>query len=91
MFKCHVCGSTAARNQLVSEVFTPSHGRAFMRFSATEVLPGSAIQNDTALIEYVRAHSYTVHHPVSTCRMGSDDMAVVDPRLARSTTGRKDG
>ncbi len=54
---------------------------AFARFRARESLPGVAAQDDAALSEYVRAHSYTVHHPVSTCRMGSDDAAVVDPSL----------
>ena len=37
--------------------------------------------SDAELAAYVRAEAYTVHHPVSTCRMGSDAAAVVDPEL----------
>jgi choline dehydrogenase-like flavoprotein len=54
---------------------------AFARFGATEVSPGPGVQDDAALTAYIRAASYTVHHPVSTCRMGVDDEAVVDARL----------
>ena len=31
--------------------------------------------------EFLRLHASTYHHPVGTCRMGSDDLAVVDPGL----------
>jgi choline dehydrogenase-like flavoprotein len=44
---------------------------------AEELMPGSA--NVTA---HIRAHASTHFHPVGTCRMGIDDMAVVSPRLA---------
>ncbi|HEY8507948.1 MAG TPA: GMC oxidoreductase, partial [Steroidobacteraceae bacterium] len=37
--------------------------------------------SDEDLINYIRAAAYTVHHPVSTCRMGNDPMAVVDAQL----------
>jgi choline dehydrogenase len=47
-----------------------------------EVLPGSSVVSDEALIEDFRKRSGTVYHPVSTCRMGPDaGRAVVDPRL----------
>ena len=39
------------------------------------------MQSDAQLAAYVRAEAYTVHHPVSTCRMGTDALAVVDPQL----------
>ncbi|HEY0342049.1 MAG TPA: GMC family oxidoreductase N-terminal domain-containing protein, partial [Steroidobacteraceae bacterium] len=54
---------------------------AFAEYRATEAAPGEAAQSDAALIDYVRAQAYTVHHPVSTCRMGTDADAVVDPEL----------
>ncbi|GIL00673.1 MAG: choline dehydrogenase [Alphaproteobacteria bacterium] len=38
-------------------------------------------ESDAELIEHIRARADTVYHPVGTCRMGTDDMAVVDPRL----------
>jgi len=54
---------------------------AFARFSATEVAPGPAVQDDAALEAYIRRTAATVHHPVSSCRMGRDDLAVVDDQL----------
>ena len=54
---------------------------AFAKYAAHEAAPGSAVASDTELAAYVRAQAYTVHHPVGTCRMGSDAAAVVDPRL----------
>jgi choline dehydrogenase-like flavoprotein len=54
---------------------------AFAAYRAQETSPGSAAQSDAELAAYVRAEAYTVHHPVSTCRMGNDAAAVVDPQL----------
>jgi choline dehydrogenase len=50
-------------------------------FVAEELLPGAAAQTDEALVEHIRATSQTLYHPVSTCRMGTDREAVVDPQL----------
>lgn len=36
---------------------------------------------DAGLMADIRARADTIYHPVGTCRMGSDDMAVVDPQL----------
>ena len=54
---------------------------AFARYRAIEVQPGPAAQDETALAEYVRRAAYTVHHPVGSCRMGTDANAVVDAQL----------
>jgi choline dehydrogenase-like flavoprotein len=54
---------------------------AFRTYHAQETSPGSAAISDADLAAYVRAEAYTVHHPVSTCRMGNDAAAVVDPQL----------
>lgn len=49
---------------------------------ADELKPGSVIRSDGELIADIRARSYSVFHPVGTCRMGPDPAsAVVDPRL----------
>jgi choline dehydrogenase-like flavoprotein len=53
----------------------------FAKYRATEVSPGPSITTDEELAAYVRRMSSTVHHPVSSCRMGVDDLAVVDPEL----------
>jgi choline dehydrogenase-like flavoprotein len=36
---------------------------------------------DDVLIDEIRLRAGTVYHPVGTCKMGVDEMAVVDPRL----------
>ncbi len=54
---------------------------AFAARSAGELWPGPTVAQDTAVAEYARATGGSVFHPVGTCRMGTDDAAVVDPRL----------
>lgn len=43
--------------------------------------PGPGVRSDEELLEYARNRSQTIYHPVGTCKMGSDPMAVVDERL----------
>jgi choline dehydrogenase-like flavoprotein len=54
---------------------------AFSRYRSVEFLPGASAQSEEALKDYIRRGSATVHHPASTCRMGADAHAVVDPDL----------
>ncbi len=37
--------------------------------------------SDDTLMREIRARADTIYHPVGTARMGTDDMAVVDPQL----------
>jgi len=46
-----------------------------------EVAPGPNVETDAQILAVLRQGSYTVRHPVGSCRMGTDDMAVVDPQL----------
>ena len=46
-----------------------------------EVDPGAKVSTDEELLNYCRARGSTIYHPTSTCRMGSDPLAVVDQRL----------
>ena len=46
-----------------------------------EIAPGSALGSDGELLDWVRETAETTYHPVGTCRMGSDPMAVVDDTL----------
>jgi choline dehydrogenase len=39
------------------------------------------VQSDDEIADFIRSSSYTVHHQVGTCRMGSGAEAVVDPQL----------
>ncbi len=44
---------------------------SFAPYRAVEVQPGQGVNDDAALIEYVRRASGTVHHPCGSCRMGA--------------------
>ena len=46
-----------------------------------EVRPGPDAQSDDALLEHIAKLGATSYHPVGTCKMGNDPMAVVDERL----------
>ena len=46
-----------------------------------EIGPGSDKQSDDELNEYIRSKAETAYHPCGTCKMGVDDMAVVDENL----------
>jgi choline dehydrogenase len=46
-----------------------------------ETIPGRDCVTDDELAAFLAENLRTAHHPVGTCRMGSDDMAVVDPEL----------
>jgi choline dehydrogenase len=54
---------------------------AFKPWLKEERIPGPALQSDTELEQFVRATAETEYHPVGTCKMGGDAMAVVDERL----------
>jgi choline dehydrogenase len=51
------------------------------RFIAEEFQPGPAVASDIQLLDYARQRGGTVYHPTSTCKMGVDSLAVVDPEL----------
>ncbi len=55
--------------------------KALGPFVAREVLPGPDCDGDDDLLDYACRSAKTDHHPVGTCRMGHDDMAVVTPEL----------
>ncbi|HSI00402.1 MAG TPA: GMC family oxidoreductase N-terminal domain-containing protein [Reyranella sp.] len=46
-----------------------------------EIAPGAQFQTDEELLDWVRNNAETTYHPVGTCKMGIDPMAVVDPEL----------
>ena len=55
--------------------------RSFALYCGAEYCPGSSVQSDDALAEYVRRSAETVYHPAGTCKMGRDSLGVVDDRL----------
>jgi choline dehydrogenase len=58
-----------------------AHSKAFAAYRGQEVLPGAAVTTDAEISEFVRGALQTLYHPVGTCKMGNDEMAVVDSRL----------
>jgi choline dehydrogenase-like flavoprotein len=53
--------------------------KALQPFVLAERLPGPGRITEADLVEYASRNAKTDHHPVGTCRMGRDAMAVVDP------------
>ena len=54
---------------------------ALSRFIVREHVPDNDPQTDDELLDAARNVSQTIYHPTSTCRMGQDELAVVDERL----------
>jgi choline dehydrogenase len=55
--------------------------KALARFAPEEWLPGPTFESDADLQRAAGDLGTTIFHPVGTCRMGSDELAVVDDRL----------
>lgn len=51
------------------------------RYIRGEADPGTDAQRDDELLDFARRKGGTIHHPVGTAKMGSDEMSVVDARL----------
>jgi len=62
--------------------------RALRPYVAEERDPGPSVESDADLLAFVRARGTTIFHPTSSCRMGVDDAAVVDPALRVKGVGR---
>jgi choline dehydrogenase len=69
---------TVAVMRIVRKVMTAP---AMERIVGEEISPGTALQSDDELLAHVMETAETTYHPVGTCKMGSDPMAVVDDRL----------
>jgi choline dehydrogenase-like flavoprotein len=54
---------------------------ALSAWMSEELYPGRLVSDGTELRDYIRRNAITYHHQVGTCRMGRDEMAVVDPDL----------
>jgi choline dehydrogenase len=56
-------------------------GDALREWGARELYPGPELASPEQLSDYVRRSAITYHHQVGTCKMGVDQLAVVDPEL----------
>lgn len=54
------------------------HQPALDAYRGEEISPGKQVQSDAELDEFIRNHAETAFHPSCSCKMGEDDMAVVD-------------
>jgi len=61
--------------RLTREVFAQ---KAFDRFRGAELSPGPSVQTDPQIDAHIAASAETAYHPSCSCRMGYDDLAVVD-------------
>ena len=52
---------------------------AFKEFDGGEISPSPAVATDEQILDWVRKDGETAYHPSCTCRMGVDEMSVVDP------------
>ena len=56
---------------------------AFEPYNAGEISPGSDVETDQEIMDWVARDSETALHPSCTCAMGTDEMSVVDPATFR--------
>jgi choline dehydrogenase len=54
---------------------------ALAPMQVTELAPGPSATTESAILDWVKRAAETTYHPVGTCKMGSDPMAVVDAEL----------
>ncbi len=52
---------------------------AFAEFDGGEISPGPEVQTDQEILDWVGRDAETALHPSCSCKMGTDEMAVVDP------------
>jgi choline dehydrogenase len=57
------------------------HTRSMQRFVSAEHFPGSGVKTRKDYEDVARSNARSSYHPVGTCKMGRDEMAVIDPML----------
>tara|TARA_R110000744_G_scaffold4636_3_gene16667 strand:+ start:632 stop:2350 length:1719 start_codon:yes stop_codon:yes gene_type:complete len=68
-----IAGVKIARKIIAASALDDLRGKEF--------LPGPAVQTDEEIKAYINKYIQTIYHPVGTCKMGNDEMAVVDHEL----------
>ncbi|WNJ18538.1 GMC family oxidoreductase N-terminal domain-containing protein [Pontibacter sp. G13] len=58
-----------------------AHSEAMSNFFDGYYLPNKHLESDRELDRHIRTQGQTLYHPTGTCKMGSDEMAVVDEQL----------
>ena len=77
--------STDKDHQVLRDGFrlvrTIANQPAFDAFRGEELSPNKGVETDDEIDALIRSEAETLYHPVGTCKMGHDDMAVVDDEL----------
>lgn len=55
--------------------------KEYRRYVKKEYMPGAQVRTDKEIREYIKKWAKTDYHPVGTCKLGDDDLAVVDQQL----------
>jgi choline dehydrogenase len=58
-----------------------AHTKAFASYGGDELHPGAHVRNESEIVNFIRSEAQTLYHPVGTCKMGRDELAVVDTQL----------
>jgi choline dehydrogenase len=58
-----------------------AHSEAFDPYRGEEYWPGPQVQTQSEIVEFIRKTVETEYHPIGTCRMGADQLSVVNPML----------
>jgi choline dehydrogenase-like flavoprotein len=69
---CMIRAFKLSRDVILDDAFAAKRGR-------NHDFHWEAVKTDAEIEAYLRQWAETVYHPVGTCKMGLDDMAVVDP------------
>jgi len=64
--------------RLAREIFAQY---AFAPYAGAELYPGADVQSENAVLEFIRRRAESIYHPIGTCKIGHNGMAVVDPSL----------
>jgi choline dehydrogenase len=63
--------------KLTREIFAQ---KAFDPYRGPEISPGANVKSDAEIDAFIRERGDSAYHPSCTCKMGTDEMAVVDPQ-----------
>lgn len=64
--------------RVAREIFAQA---AFSSMVGDEIYPGGERTSETDVLDFIRRKAETIYHPIGTCKMGVDELAVVDPDL----------
>jgi len=64
--------------KLAREIFATE---AFRPWIKEELMPGPDVKDEAQLVEFVKSSADSYHHQAGSCKMGVDNLAVVDPKL----------